>query len=111
MCGQLFLHNTQNAVAMQYLLLWPLLQRDIPSFMQYVQVVQQRTSYNPRHVQEAICYAFGQQQQRPPQELVDNMVQQQFLQFAKVFNQGGRQNTTQLQPFRNTVWYYLVNGQ
>ena len=111
MCGQLFLHNTQNAVAMQYLLLWPLLQRDIPSFMQYVQVVQQRTSYNPRHVQEAICYAFGQQQQRPPQELVDNMVQQQFLQFAKAFNQGGRQNTAQLQPFRNTVWYYLVNGQ
>lgn len=111
MCGQLFVHNTQNAVAMQYLLLWPLLKRDLHAFMQYAQVVQHHTRYNPRHVQEAICYAFGQQQQRPPQELVDNMVQQQFLQFAKAFNQGGRQNTAQLQPFRNTVWYYLVNGQ
>jgi len=110
MCGQLFMHNKQNAVAMQYLLMWPLLNRDIPTFMQYVQAVQTNTNYNPRHIQEAICYAFGQQQQQPPRQLVNDMVAQQFLRFADAFNKGGRQNPQQLQPFKNTVWYYFVNN-
>lgn len=108
MCGQLFLHNPQNKVAMQYLLMWPLLNRDIPTFMSYVQVVQQRVQYYPRHIQEAICYAFAQQQQKPPQQLVNEIISQQFLQFANAFNHGGRQNPSQIQPFKNTVWYYLV---
>ena len=111
MCGQLFLHNQQNQVAMQYLLMWPLLNRDINTFMQYVPVVQQRVQYNPRHVQEAICYAFGQRQQRPPRELVGDVVAQHFLQFANAFNRGGSQNPSQLQSFKNTLWYYLVNSQ
>jgi len=107
-CGQLFLHCEQNSMAMQYMLLWPLLQRDIPKFMQYAQVVEQHTLYNPRHIQEALCYAFGQQQQRPPSQLVGDVVSQQFLQFANAFNRGGRQNPALLQPFKNTVWYYLA---
>ena len=108
-CGQLFLHCEQNSMAMQYMLLWPLLQRDIPKFMQYAQVVEQHTLYNPRHIQEAFCYAFGQQQQRPPRQLVsDEMVSRQFLRFADAFNHGGRQNPALLQPFKNTVWYYLA---
>ena len=111
MCGQLFMHEPQNKVAMQYLLMWPLLNRDIPTFMSYVQVVQQRVQYNPRHVQEAICYAFGQQQQRPPAELVSSVVGQQFLQFARAFNQGGGHHQAQLQAFKNTLWYYIVNAQ
>ncbi len=110
MCGQLFMHNKNNTVAMQYLLMWPLLNRDIPTFMQYVQAVQTNVNYNPRHIQEAICYAFGQQQQQPPQQLVSNMVAQQFLRFADAFNRGGRQNPQQLEVFKNTVWYYLVKN-
>ncbi len=108
-CGQLFLHNKQNTVAMQYLLMWPLMNRDIPTFMQYAQVVQNNTIYRPRHIEEAICYAFGMQQQRPPQELVSEPVATQFLKFANAYNQGGRQNPALLQPFKNTVWYYLVS--
>ena len=109
-CGQLFLHNKQNTVAMQYLLMWPLMNRDIPTFMQYVQVVQNNAVYRPRHIEEAICYAFGMQQQRPPQGLVSEAVASQFLKFANAYNQGGRQNPALLQPFKNTVWYYLVRN-
>ena len=35
-CGQLFMRNPKNVMATQYLLLCPLLNRDIPLFMQYV---------------------------------------------------------------------------
>ncbi|MBQ5510104.1 MAG: hypothetical protein IIT94_03025, partial [Prevotella sp.] len=47
-CGQLFMHNTKNAMAMQYLLMTPLLDRDLNRFMQYLQVVQEKVRYNPR---------------------------------------------------------------
>ena len=47
-CGQLFMHNHQNQMAAQYLLMLPILDRDMPRFMQYVQVVQNRIQYNPR---------------------------------------------------------------
>ena len=58
-CGQLFMHNTKNAMAMQYLLMTPLLDRDLNRFMQYLQVVQEKVRYNPRVCQEAICLAYA----------------------------------------------------
>ena len=109
-CGKLFLHNQQNNVAMQYLLMWPLLQRDIAVFMNYVGVVQEHVQYNPVHVQEGICYAFGQQQTRPPRNLVSDAMTNKFVDFANAYN-GGNQDPVRMQAFKNTVWYYLVNGQ
>ena len=52
-CGQLFIHNQQNQMAAQYLLMMPLLDGDVSRFMNYVQYVQNRIAYNPRHCQEA----------------------------------------------------------
>ena len=107
-CGRLFTHDPQNAVAMQYLLMWPLMNRDIPTFMQYLQVVQNRTRYNPRHVQEAVCLAFSQQKQPLPANAVGQDVSSQFMQFARAMNQGGgSKDETLLWPFRKTAWYYL----
>lgn len=76
-CGQLFIHCPQNQMATQYLLMLPLLNRDLPTFMQYVQVVQNHAPYNPRIIQEAIAIAFMQQRQPLPQGLVSPLVQQQ----------------------------------
>lgn len=42
-CGQLFLHNPENVMAMQYLLAHPLLDGDMSRFRQYQQVVESKT--------------------------------------------------------------------
>ncbi len=54
-CGQLFLHNQQNAMAMQYLVMAPLLDGDAQRFVNYAAFVQSKVNYNPRYVREAIA--------------------------------------------------------
>jgi len=106
-CGQLFMHNHQNQMAAQYLLLLPLLDRDVPRFMQYAQYVQSQVRYNPRSCQEAIAFGFMQQRQQPPQGLVSPLILQQLNDFSRIYSAGGK-DAPGLQQFRNTVWYYLV---
>ena len=106
-CGQLFMHNHQNQMAAQYLLLLPLLDRDMPRFMQYAQYVQSLVRYNPRSCQEAIAFGFMQQRQQPPQGLVSPLILQQLNDFSRIYSAGGK-DAPGLQQFRNTIWYYLV---
>ena len=108
-CGQLFMHNPQNMMAAQYLLMMPLLDKDVPRFMQYVQAVQNRIHYNPRSCQEAIAFAFMQQGQQPPQGIVNQLTLQQLNDFARIYS--GNKESSELERFRNTVWYYLMAGQ
>ena len=107
-CGQLFIHNQQNQMAAQYLLMMPLLDRDIPRFMSFVKVVQNRISYNPRHCQEGIAFAFMQQRQQPPRGVVSPYVLQQMNEFGQTYSRD--KSVAGLDRFRNTVWYYLVGG-
>lgn len=109
-CGQLFLHNNQNMMAAQYLLMLPLLDRDLNRFMQYVPVVQERVRYNPSAVQEAVAFAYAQQGQEPPQEVVGPLAIRGLNEFLAVARENGR-NAVQLQRFRTTVWYYLTQAQ
>ena len=109
-CGQLFLHNPQNQMAAQYLVMLPLLDRDIPRFMQYVQVVQSKIQYNPRHCQEGIAIAFMQQRQQPPQGLLSQIMMQRMNDFARIYSSGGK-DAAGLEQFRNTAWYYLMVGK
>lgn len=109
-CGQLFMHNPLNMMAAQYLLMMPLLDKDVPRFMQYVQAVQNRIQYNPRSCQEAIAFAFMQQSQQPPQGIVNQLTLQQMNDFARIYSAGGK-DAPGLQQFRNTVWYYLMAGK
>jgi hypothetical protein len=108
-CGQLFVHNQQNQMAVQYLLMLPLLDRDMPRFMQFIQFVQNKIQYNPRHCQEGIVFAFMQQRQQPPQGVVSPMILQQMNEFARIYSQN--QGSPELNRFRNTVWYYLTVGK
>lgn len=109
-CGRLFIHNQQNRMAVQYLLLMPLLDRDVPRFMSYVQLVQNKIQYNPRAAQEAIAFAFMQQRRQPPRGLVSQLVLQQMNEFARVYGSGGK-DAPGLERFRNTIWYYLTVGK
>ena len=105
-CGQLFMHNQKNQMAVQYLVMAPLLDRDIPRFMSYVQVVQNSISYNPRAVQEAIAFAFLQKHQQPPQGVVNQQTLQRMNDFGRIYSTNN--SSPELEIFRNTAWYYLV---
>ena len=108
-CGQLFVHNPQNQMATQYLLLMPLLDRDIPRFMSYVPVVQEKTQYNPRSCQEALAFAFMQQRQQPPRGLISDMILQKMNDFSRTYS--NNKQSPELARFKNTVWYYLTVGK
>ena len=109
-CGQLFIHNNENTLARQYLILFPLLQGDVDKFMSYAQVVQEKAGYNPRASQEAIAYAFMQKGQMPPAGLVPPVTVQRLREFVSAYKTAGK-NSPQVQRFKNTVWYYLTGGE
>ncbi len=106
-CGQLFLHNQQNMLAAQYLLMIPLLNRDIERFMAYVKAVQNRIQYNPRSCQEAIAFAFMRQGQQPPRGIVNPMILNQMDDFARIYS--SNKNSPELHRFKNSVWNYLMD--
>jgi len=105
--GQLFMHNSSNKLAMQYLLTYPLLNRDVDNFMRYLMIVQQKVNYNPPVCQEAIAFAYMQRQQNPPAGLVSESIMQNFKRFAQVYTYAGK-NSAQLDAFKGTLWYYLM---
>ncbi len=109
-CGQLFMHNPQNNIAMQYLLLCPLLQGDLDRFIGYVQVVQSKTQYNPRYCQEALAYAFMSKGQQPPAGLVSPAVASQLQNFVQTYQSAGK-GSPQLKQFSHTLWYYLMGEE
>ena len=107
--GQLFMKDKSNRMAMQYMLLWPLLDKDVDTFMRYLYVVQQHTAYNSTICQEASAFAYSQIKQTPPQGAVSPMVMQRFSAFAQAYSSGGADSPA-LESFRNTTWYYLIKG-
>ncbi|MDL2213058.1 DUF6057 family protein [Bacteroides sp. OttesenSCG-928-E20] len=108
-CGQLFSHNKENTLAMQYLLMFPLLNRDLNSFMSYFGYVNSVVRYNPIVCQEAVAFAYMQRKMEIPGGMVGNDVMLRFKNFAQVYASGGK-DSPQLEAFRNTLWYYLMKG-
>ncbi len=108
-CGQLFLRNNQNKLAMEYLLMCPLLERNIDKFLQYAGAVQEKVLYNPTSCQEALAYAFARKNQQPPQGLVSPVIMSRMADFVGTMKTAGA-SSPQLEIFRNTVWYYLMVG-
>lgn len=105
--GQLLLRNQDNNMAMQYLLMCPLLSGDLNLFMNYLAFVQKNHNFNPRICQEAVCMAYAQHNQQPPQGTVSPLVMQRFSNFYSILRSQGK-DAPQLQAFRNTLWYYLL---
>ena len=107
MMGQLFLQNPENSLAMQYLMLYPLLDKDIHKFMQYMNVIQQKQTYMPTLAQQGVAIAYMQQRQQPPQGLLSDIILQQCNDFSQTLSLGGKDSPT-LDRFKGTLWYYLV---
>ena len=106
-CGQLVMANPDNTVAEQYLLMYPVLDRDVNRFMNYFQFVQQqRPTLSSRICLEMVTFAYASRQQQPPQGAVPERMLQQYNQFIQEYRAGGP-----LATFRTTAWYYLLKGQ
>ena len=103
-CGQLIAKSANNRMALQYLLLYPILQGDINKFMNYMSYVSQHTQYQPRSCQEAIAFAYASRRQQPPQGGASQSVMQRYNQFTQAYS-----SHAPLELYRNTVWYYLLN--
>lgn len=106
-CGQLFARNNDNTLAMQYLLIYPLLQRNINGFMNYYSYVNSKVRYTPTVCQEAVAFAFMKRGEEAPATMVNANVMQRFKRFAQTYSMAGR-NSAELNAFRNTTWYYLM---
>jgi len=108
MLGQLVVRDHSNSLAVQYLLLAPLLERDVNKFMDYMTYVDGLyLGYRPRSCQEGIAYAYAQRRQQPPQGYVSEQVLRQWGDFVRAVKTNG-QGSPQVEMFRHTVWYYLV---
>ena len=103
MIGRLFLKDSTNTVAMQYLLAIPMLNGDSDRLVQYMQVVNERVNYRPVACQEALAYAFALQRQQPPVGLIDPSVLRSFNEFSQ------RYSAAPDEKFKGTYWYYLTS--
>lgn len=106
-CGRLLMHDKENRLAMQYLLVYPLLNRDMESFMNYFGYVNSQVRYNPTVCQEAVAFACMQRGMQVPAGTVGDGVMRRFRSFAQVYTTEGKESP-QLEGFRNTLWYYLM---
>lgn len=111
MMGQLMMQNPKNGLALQYLLLCPLLERDVNTFMNYMTFVDGlKLGYRPRMCQEAVVFAFAQRNQQPPQGFVSNLVMNSFNDFVRTYSSSGA-GSAGLERFKQTTWYYLTAEQ
>ncbi|HIY87622.1 MAG TPA: hypothetical protein H9824_02820 [Candidatus Bacteroides pullicola] len=109
-CGQLLMHNKENRLAMQYLVLYPLLERDLDKFMNYAAYANSLSGYNPTICQEGIAFACMAGNRGIPRGAVSAPVMNRFTHFGRTYTQGGK-DAPGLEAFRNTVWYYLIKEQ
>lgn len=102
-CGQLLMADKDNILALQYLLMFPVLDRDLNRFMNYMMFVSQtHPGYSPRICQEMVTFAYASRKQQPPQGVVPEAMLQQFNQFMQAYQQGATE------MFRHSTWYYLM---
>lgn len=109
-CGQLLSLNPANGLAKQYLLLYPLLNRNPDSFMDYYRYVNSLGYYNPVVCQEAVAFVCMMNKTEAPAGLVSNEVMKRFKRFAQSYTLHGK-DSPQMEAYRNTLWYYLTKGQ
>lgn len=106
---QLFIKDPGNDLARQYLILYPLLQRDLDKFVQHMGVMAQSLpQYNPLLAQQALAFISMKNRQQIPQNMVSPMVEQSLRGFAQAWTS---KNPELIEPHRNTLYYYLISNE
>lgn len=107
--GQLFLKDTGNNLAKQYLVLYPLLQRDLNKFVQYMGVVaESQPKYNPLLAQQALAFISMKNRQPIPSGMVSPMVEQSLRDFARAWT---AKDNMLIEPYRHTLYYYMLSDE
>lgn len=107
--GQLFLKDPTNTPAKQYLILYPLLQRDLNKFAQYMGVVAEADPrYNPLLAQQALAFISMKNGQQIPQGAVPESVVNQLRGFASAWT---GKNPDLIEPYRRSLFYYLLSEE
>ncbi len=106
---QLFIKDPSNDLARQYLILYPLLQRDLNGFVQHMGIVAQSyPQYNPLLAQQALAFISMKNGQPIPQNMVSPMVEQSLRGFAKAWTS---KNPELIEPYRHTLYHYLISNE
>lgn len=107
--GQLFLRDADNNLAKQYLIVYPLLQRDLNKFAQYMGVVaDKQPRYNPPLAQQAMAFMAMKNGQPVPQGAVPPGVEQSLRDFARAWT---AKNSAGIEPYKHTLYYYLLSNE
>lgn len=107
--GQLFIKDPYNSLAKQYLMLYPLLQRDLNRFSQYMGVIAESDhNYNPPVAQQAAAFMAMKNGQTLPQGMVSPVVEQSLRGFAQAWTS---KNPDLIARHRNTLYYYLISNE
>ena len=104
MMGQLFLKDSTNQVAMQYLLAIPMLNGDGERLTRFMYMVNEQVPCRPVACQEAMVTAFAQHREQPPVGLIDPIVLQRYNEFMQSYHSSGVPD-----HLKNTYWYYITN--
>lgn len=105
--GQLFLKDPGNNLAKQYLILYPLLQRDLNKFAQYMGVVvESQPKYNPLLAQQAVAFISMKNGQPIPQNMVPPAVEQSLRNFTQAWVS---KDPSRIEPHRRSLYYYLLS--
>ena len=105
MLGLLYLDNTSNTMAMDYLLAWCLLRKDLPRFFECHQLLQ--TGYDARHYQEAVILYWSLTHDSPEglPGYVSRQVESEFSEFISDFR-SGKDEALMQKEYGNTYWFY-----
>ena len=107
--GQLFIKDPSNDLARQYLVLYPLLQRDLNKFVQYMGVIaESHPQYNPLLAQQALAFISMKNGQPIPQNMVSPTVEQSLRGFAQAWTS---KNPDLIDQHRHTLYYYLISNE
>ena len=105
MLGLLYLDNTTNTIAMHYLLAWCLLRKDLPRFMECLQLLP--IGYDARHYQEATILYWSLNYDSPEgmPGFISKQVASQFTEFISDFRSGKDEELMQ-KKYGKTYWFY-----
>lgn len=107
--GQLFLKDNGNTLAKQYLIVYPLLQRDLNKFMQYMGVVAEKDPhYNPLLAQQTIAFISMKNGSPVPRGMVPQDVEQSLRDFARAWTSKDQES---IAPYRRTLFHYLLSTE
>lgn len=105
MLGLMYVENEANVMAMDYLLAWCLLRKDLPRFFECHKLL--KKGYDARHYQEAVVLYWALTHDGPEgmPGFITRNVASEFTRFISSF-QSGRDEASMQKEFGDTYWFY-----